>query len=208
MKIVRKSEYPSMPWKNGGGETLEVAVHPLKASVNDFHWRVSIAGVTTNGPFSAFPQVDRTLTLIEGDGIELAVEGSETKALRIGSEPYSFPADLPTHARLLSGPVSDLNVMTRRDLYMHRVRRHVVEGTASITTDADTMLVIGTSSWFAIAPGAEMEPLDLLIVDRGCTLVRSHQKYAVLFTVEIEPVNEQCNSSEFFKIEGEGARQV
>ena len=50
-----------MPWKNGGGETAEIAVSPPGAALDDFDWRLSMARVETDGPFSAFPGIDRTL---------------------------------------------------------------------------------------------------------------------------------------------------
>ncbi len=41
-----------MPWKNGGGSTLELLQEP--AADGGFHWRLSIADVATPGPFSTF----------------------------------------------------------------------------------------------------------------------------------------------------------
>ena len=51
------------PWKNGGGETAEIAVSPAGAGFDDFDWRISTAIVAQSGPFSGFPGVDRVLTL-------------------------------------------------------------------------------------------------------------------------------------------------
>ncbi|MGI6245398.1 MAG: HutD family protein [Pseudochelatococcus sp.] len=187
MKIIRNGDFRRMPWKNGGGETLEVAVHPPMASVNDFDWRVSMAKVAADGPFSGFPGVDRTLAVLEGEGIELMVAAGPAKTLRRESEPYSFPADVPTGARLLGGPITDLNVMSRRGRYTHRVRRHVVEGMALLRSDADTLLVIGASPWFAAGPRAEMEPFDLLMPDRGGAQIYVRHGRALFYLVEIEP---------------------
>lgn len=36
------------------------------ADMGDFVWRVSLAEVDADGPFSAFAEVDRILTLVEG----------------------------------------------------------------------------------------------------------------------------------------------
>ena len=58
-----------MAWKNGGGETAEIAVFPEGACYDDFHWRLSMARIAADGPFSTFPNVDRTLALIEGNGM-------------------------------------------------------------------------------------------------------------------------------------------
>lgn len=121
MRLIRQSKYRCQPWKNGGGETIEIAVFPPGASTDNFDWRVSVARVETDGPFSPFPSIDRTLTILEGKGIELSVHGQESAT--ITDQPCSFPGDAPASARLLDGPVSDLNVMTRRGLLQHRVTR-------------------------------------------------------------------------------------
>ena len=66
MKIVRASEQRAMPWKNGGGITYEVAVFPaISPSLDDFDWRVSMARVAADGPFSLFPGIDRSLAIVE-----------------------------------------------------------------------------------------------------------------------------------------------
>ena len=50
-------------WKNGGGSTTEIAVFPPDAGFDDFDWRVSLATVAADGPFSAFPGIERTLAM-------------------------------------------------------------------------------------------------------------------------------------------------
>ena len=108
-----------MPWKNGGGETSEIAVSPDGSELDAFDWRVSMARVATDGPFSTFPGVDRTLTVLEGSGLRLKVGDDAAVDLTPDSPPLSFPADVHTAARLLDGPVLDLNVMTRRAAFHH-----------------------------------------------------------------------------------------
>lgn len=124
MKVLRASDHKRMPWKNGGGETVEIAVFPAGASVEDFDWRVSMATIASDGPFSTFPDVDRTLSILSGGGIELTIDGSRPVTLDLRSEPYPFPADRPAAAKLLNGETTDLNVMTRRGRFSHRVSRH------------------------------------------------------------------------------------
>jgi len=62
MRIIRAADCLVMPWKNGGGTTTEIAVAPEGASLNDFDWRISMAHVGADGPFSSFPGIDRTLS--------------------------------------------------------------------------------------------------------------------------------------------------
>jgi len=128
MRILRAGQYRRMPWKNGGGETVEIAVHPAGASIEDFGWRVSMATVASDGPFSLFPRIDRTLSVLEGEGMVLTIGDSAPVTLTPSSAPLSFPADVPTSAQLVGGPITDLNVMTRRGHFTHRVERHHVSG--------------------------------------------------------------------------------
>jgi environmental stress-induced protein Ves len=125
-----------MPWKNGGGETIEIATAPEGASLENFDWRVSMAHVTADGPFSVFEDVNRTLAVIDGAGMTLAIEGRPAVTLTPASPPHEFPGDAPTSARLTDGPVADLNAMTRRGRFRHTMRRIVaplaVEGLAVV----------------------------------------------------------------------------
>lgn len=121
MKILRAGDFKRMPWKNGGGETVEIAVFPHDASVDTFDWRISMAGVAEDGPFSVFPGVDRTLSVLEGNGIDLTIDGRGITRLTQQSAPLAFPADASTTARLVDGPIRDLNVMSRRGAFSHLV---------------------------------------------------------------------------------------
>ena len=121
-KIIRLADCPVVPWKNGGGTTTEIALSPEGAGLDAFDWRVSMAEVASDGPFSLFPGIDRTLTVLAGEGMELRIEGREPVMLGQGSDPVAFPGDVPTSAVLKKGPIRDLNVMTRRGRFRHHVR--------------------------------------------------------------------------------------
>jgi environmental stress-induced protein Ves len=112
-RVIRSHVYVRMPWKNGGGETAEIAVGPAGAALAQFDWRISMARVATDGPFSTFPGVDRTLAVVAGAGLRLSVHGHSPIDLRIDSAPIAFPGDASTHASLISGEILDFNVMTR-----------------------------------------------------------------------------------------------
>ncbi len=127
MKILRASDYKRMPWKNGKGETAEIAVFPPDASIETFDCRISMAAVVEDGAFSTFDNVDRTLIVLDGEGIVLSVEGSDQVELRPDSPPHSFAADAPTTATLLGGPITDLNIMTRRGKSEYSVRRQTAK---------------------------------------------------------------------------------
>lgn len=121
-RILRASDYRTMAWKNGGGTTAEIARWP-EAAAGDFHWRLSMATVASDGPFSVFPDVDRSLAVLDGLGMELTIAVDPPVRLTSESDPFGFAGDRPAHARLLGGPVVDLNIMTVRDRCRHAMRR-------------------------------------------------------------------------------------
>ena len=111
MQVIRPSDYRVMPWKNGGGETTEIFVSP---HTGIFDWRVSIAKVNADGPFSVFDGYERHIMTLSGQGMMLDIEGrcvSELKPLK----PFSFSGDLRVNGSLVDGPVLDFNLMVRRD---------------------------------------------------------------------------------------------
>lgn len=168
-RLLRNSDHRRMPWKNGGGETVEVIVHPEGASLTDFGWRVSMATVASDGPFSVFPGIDRTLAVLSGDGMELSIEGLGERLLTPQSTPLAFPADAPTSARLTGGPITDLNVMTRRGAFRHTLVRHVVEDTKALPASPGGRLLLALDPLGVSTPDGliGLQPLDALLLD-GC----------------------------------------
>lgn len=110
---------PVSPWRNGGGETREIISYPPGRS--DFDWRISIATIAQDGPFSAFPGIDRSITLLSGDGVYLQALPDIDHALTVTGEPFSFSGDIALSARLAGGVTTDFNVMTRRTVCAARV---------------------------------------------------------------------------------------
>lgn len=114
---------PQSPWKNGGGTTREVACWPPGAGLNRFDWRVSIATIAAEGPFSAFPGIDRTITLLDGAGVRLRSRAASIDhRLDQPLMPFSFPGEAALDCELLGGASSDLNVMVRRGRLCAQVR--------------------------------------------------------------------------------------
>jgi environmental stress-induced protein Ves len=112
--LLKAAGYRRMRWQNDGGWTTEIARDPAPAAP-DFRWRVSIAEIERDGPFSAFPGVDRELMLLAGNGIELDIEGRPTLRLVERLRGVRFDGAARVDCRLLAGPTRDFNVMTRRD---------------------------------------------------------------------------------------------
>ncbi|NTF30648.1 HutD family protein [Rhizobium skierniewicense] len=151
MELLRSSNYKYMPWKNGGGETVEIAVFPPDASVETFDWRISMAAVAGDGPFSIFPGIDRTLSILNGNGMSLRMDGQEPVLMTLSSPPLAFPADVPVEATLVDGPISDLNVMTRRGRYRHSVERLSGRFSVSKQSENETVFILAKGEIYAVS---------------------------------------------------------
>lgn len=164
VRVIRADDATVMPWRNGGGTTREYASHP---TTGDFSWRVSVARVDSDGPFSEFSGCDRILVLLGGDGMTLRSVEGEDVTLTHPLDLHRFPGEVPLRAELLDGPTTDLNLIWRRDLWEVDVARtrtpHTVEG-------GDTMLVYVARG---VASGAHggLASGDLLVTDSPMELV-------------------------------------
>ena len=188
---LKAADHRVMPWKNGLGSTTEIAVFPPGASVEDFGWRVSAADVAADGPFSAFPGIDRTLSILDGDGLTLFVGNAEGRVLRQDTAPFAFPADVPTSADLLDGPITDLNVMTRRGVWRHAVERVIVEDVREIEGSAAATLIYSRGAEVRLSgPGGEtlMQMGDAVLLEGTDHWTVLAAKSATLFIVSIDPV--------------------
>ncbi|WP_192182706.1 HutD/Ves family protein [Mesorhizobium amorphae] len=174
MRILRAADYRVMPWKNGGGTTTEIAVSPEGAGLDDFDWRVSMARVEAGGTFSSFAGVDRTLAVLGGEGITLDIAGWAPQKLTSASAPFSFPADVATGAELIAGPITDLNVMTRRARMTHAVERLLISAPTDVPPADDATLVLCLDGELAVhgATPARLGPLDAVLLGQGASRLR------------------------------------
>ncbi|MCC0065056.1 MAG: HutD family protein [Defluviimonas sp.] len=105
-RIFPPQGFATSRWKNGGGVTHEI----LRDTVNDpWQWRISIAEVASDGPFSRFEGLSRILTVIEGNGLDLHTPDDMLAARRL--QPLAFSGDTPVESRMVDGPVRDLNLI-------------------------------------------------------------------------------------------------
>jgi hypothetical protein len=161
--VVRFAELTAVPWRNGGGVTREVMSAGGSGS-QGFDWRISIAEVNEPGPFSAFPGVDRIITVVEGEGMDLVIDGVE-HALGL-HELLRFDGASRSECTRLAGPVRDLNVMTRRDRLSATVAIRDLSETRPIAVDGSQVLVLLTGS--AVVVGADGSRADLHLLDAVC----------------------------------------
>lgn len=116
-RTVHLSDVAATPWRNGGGLTHEMVAWP---SLAVWDWRISVAQVAKDGPFSSFDGVTRWFAVLQGAGVDLAVRtpGDTDDAvvahrLTQESPPLCFDGAATTDCRLVDGPTLDFNLMVR-----------------------------------------------------------------------------------------------
>ena len=167
------------PWKNGGGATREIACWPAGTGLDSFDWRISVATIAADGAFSVFAGIDRSITLLSGDGVLLHGEHG-THRLDQPLVPFAFAGETPIRATLLGGASEDFNVMTRRGRCRADVKvwRYAVDGPSTpphaalllavqgdwrcaVAGDAPTRLTPGIGLWWSPAaarPAISVQP--------------------------------------------------
>ena len=106
-----------------------------------------------------FPDIDRTLAVINGSGLKLTIGNNAAVTLQRASDPISFAGDVATSARLIAGEIVDLNVMTRRRSFRHRLRR--IGEPASCSFDgADIAVVLSFNGSTKLTEGQDVVTLD------------------------------------------------
>ncbi|MDA0681251.1 MAG: HutD family protein [Proteobacteria bacterium] len=167
-KIIDKTMFREMPWANGGGTTTELIAHHSEQS-GRMLWRLSMAGVSSDGPFSRFSGYDRVLVLMSGQGLRLCHQNGTEQSLSSVYDLVVFPGDVGTHATLVDGPIQDFNVITDRTAFVPavvatkngdgghvKVNGHVL---AVFAVDNDLLIVDPGEVHHRIPTG------DLLVVD-------------------------------------------
>lgn len=129
MRVIRVGDLVAVPWKNGGGMTREVVVQPPGAGFDTFDWRLSMADIAQDGPFSALPGLDRVLILMQGAG--LVMEGVSANPMAPGDR-ADFPGEAAVIGRLTAGPVRDLNLMLRRGRMVAEVTLNPPDGALAL----------------------------------------------------------------------------
>ncbi|MBN8946876.1 MAG: HutD family protein [Rhodanobacter sp.] len=182
--IVRLSDCPLRPWKNGLGRTREIAVQPSAAGMDDFLWRVSLAEVDSAAPFSAFPGIDRQITLLDGAGFTMTLDDGRSHALTAPFVPFAFPGEAKVEVALAGGPTRDFNLMLRRGRARGGIE--VWRDTGAYATGAATVLVYCARGAIDCVDGT-LQAGDAWRPSSGAASMTLHPN-AVALVVHVEPV--------------------
>ena len=137
-----------MPWANGRGTSYEIASDQIE--LGEWTWRLAMAPVNEDGPFSRIECVNRSLAVVEGAGMLLSVDRKKLQCLPM--QVVRFRGDAITEATLTDGPIMDINLM---------VRRKEAEGEIAIVSDAGVLE--GASIVSAVGGSAQVKCGDSTI---------------------------------------------
>lgn len=168
--VVHLAEVAATHWRNGGGLTRELVAQPPGAH---WQWRLSVAEVSADGPFSRFEGVTRWFAVLQGAGVVLNVAtpsdaGVPTEhRLTPQDAPLCFDGEATTDCRLLDGPTQDFNLMVRSGCLPARMVR--VQGRAQELAHASKMIAV-----YAISTRASIEFNNQVLEVAPATLVWRH----------------------------------
>lgn len=182
VRVLRADERPAVPWKNGGGLTREIASSPTGSGMADFAWRVSLADVAEPGPFSRFEGVDRIITLVDGPGMVLTVDGTPHSVAE-RYVPFPFPGEADTDCRLLGGPLVDFNVMVRRGRATAQIEIVRDRVTPSALAETTLLAVVLDGSAVIEASGLVLDRFDGALITDACEEVLEVTGIAALVTL-------------------------
>ncbi|MYN39193.1 HutD family protein [Duganella sp. FT109W] len=169
-QLIQYASLHPAPWKNGGGSTTEIAVSPAGATLDNFDWRVSLATIAQDGPFSSFPGIDRSLALVHGDGVLLDF-GDERFVLSPSEPLIEFAGEDEVHATVTGLQTTDFNVMTRRGQCRHRLELLTVRGKQTLKRrSATTLLFLADGESLSLGSAREriaMVRYDTLVMAEG-----------------------------------------
>jgi len=167
-RLIRANDYRRERWKNGLGWTREIMCSP---SQGDWNWRLSIAEIEEDAPFSRFDHIDRELVLLSGNGLALHFDDGTEQVLSPPHDRVRFPGERAVTGRLIDGPTQDFNLMWRRDRIHARLWHRPLVGPMVIFVEPmhtwAVYLMAGQARFADDSPLSDMSAGDTAILDGG-----------------------------------------
>jgi environmental stress-induced protein Ves len=185
-RILRSVDYVARPWKNGGGTTRDIVMSPPGASLEAFDWRLSLAQVDRDGPFSRFVNVDRTLVLLSG---AMTLHLHDRRIDLVRNEPFAFEGERAIEATVGGGSTLDFNVMTRRGRASHSVRRESFSKQDHVETRAGSTVVLFALERGLIVDGEQLEVHDTAIVAAQRASITTAADAAAALVIELVDIH-------------------
>lgn len=167
LHVIRPGDWEETIWKNGQGRSWSVC-RSTDADVTDFDWSVSVAVLQDEREFSFYPGIDRTLAILDGQGMKIRLNDLEV-VVTMESEPFAFEGDTRVVGDVVAKePVTDFNVLTRRSTCHHTSERISVGGMGVLSSRADVLIAHAQSS----IGGIEIEGTDVTLRARDTLIIK------------------------------------
>jgi environmental stress-induced protein Ves len=185
-RILRSVDYVARPWKNGGGTTRDIAASPSGASLDSFAWRLSLAQVDRDGPFSRFDNVDRTLVLLSG---AMALHENDRRIDLVRNEPFAFEGERVIEATVAGGSTLDFNVMTRRGRASHTAGCESFSKQAHVEPRTGSTVVLFALERGLLVDGDQLDVHDTAIITAQRVSVTTVAHAAAALVIEIVDIH-------------------
>ncbi|MFL0410117.1 HutD family protein [Microbacterium paludicola] len=151
--VVRPEDVAAEAWRNGLGTTRVLAKGP--------GWRISLAQIADDVPFSRYPDVDRVLLPVGDEPLALLVD-DERRLLRPGTH-TAFPGEAAVRTEGVTEPVRVLNVMVERGACTCRIESADVAGPPPEGDETLFAVLAGEARLGAVTlpPGSLVRPVGL-----------------------------------------------
>lgn len=167
-RILPASAHARMRWKNGAGWTSEIVRVPER---DDWSWRLSIAEIEADAPFSMFAGVERELVLLSGNGLRLRFDDGETRELLPPHDRIRFAGERAVSGEPIDGPTRDFNLMWKRDSVDAQLWHRPLVGTMVVFVDGSetwAVHVVAGQARFADQSGlGDLHPGDTALLEGG-----------------------------------------
>jgi environmental stress-induced protein Ves len=194
LTVLRAADYPRMPWKNGGGSTEEIT-RDAGEGLEGFGWRLSIADIAESGDFSLFTGYQRIITVLQGAGMTLDIDGLKTEPLLPG-DPFAFSGNSAVSCTLLEGAIRDFNLIYAPDRYRVSLQWVDVLKPQRLFSSASTLLLFSAAEQMA----ANMAAHPPQLLEKHDCLQLNNESGALLEVVLYAPRASRCCLIELMKI--------
>ena len=141
LEFIPSTQTQRQRWKNGAGWTREILRHP--ADSESFDWRLSMADIESDGPFSAFPGYRRSLILLNGHGIRLSFPDGQIHVMDTPHSRIDFDGGSALQCQLHDGPTQDFNLMWRPSRVSAQMLQLALSGSLHLShPDSDQSLIV------------------------------------------------------------------
>lgn len=172
MQVLRNADLPVSRWPNGAGRKADM--------VTGDGWMTGFAWIDADAPFSLLPGLDRTITLVEGPGFTLDVDG---RPLPVTDRftPTAFDGGAVTRCRI-EGPSRVMNVMTNRTRFRHDVA--IVDRSARVDPGGCVACVVVVLEGEATVGETALGRLDAVSLENAGDLALSLAGRVAVMTIE------------------------